>query len=164
MPPRGVAVRNRVPARVAKRQRLIQASPAVIWRVLSDAERYAEWVVGTRRITHADPAWPGEGACLEYTLGLGPLTFRDTCVVRVCEPLRRLELEALARPFGSARIAIELVRWGSDTVVIVDEHPLRGIGARLHGPPTEIAIHLRNRRMLANLAREAEKASADDPA
>jgi len=149
---------------VAKRQRLVQASPAAIWDVLSDAQRYAEWVVGTRRITRADTEWPNEGARLEYTLGVGPLTFHDTCVVRVCEPGRHLELEALARPFGSARIAIELIRWGADCVVTVDEHPLRGLAARLHGPPAEAAIHLRNRRMLANLAREAEKTRADDTA
>lgn len=146
---------------MAKRQRLIQAGPAAIWDVLSDAERYAEWVVGTRRVTRADADWPNEGARMEYTLGVGPLTFHDTCVVRICERPRRLELEALARPFGSARIAIELIPWGADCVVVVDEHPLRGLGARLHGPPAEAAIHLRNRRMLANLAREAENRRAD---
>nr|WP_202511931.1 SRPBCC family protein [Streptomyces sp. SID3343] len=133
---------------------MIQAPPARVWEVLSDPRRYAEWVVGTRTVKQADDEWPRVGARLRYVLGFGPVTFDDECVVRICEPERRLELEAMARPFGSARIAIELVPWGDDTVVVVDEHPLRGLGATLEGPPSELLLHLRNRRMLANLARE----------
>ena len=39
--------------------------------------------------------------------------------------------------------------------MILDEHPLLGPGARLQGPPSELLLHLRNRRMLGNLARTA---------
>jgi uncharacterized protein YndB with AHSA1/START domain len=143
---------------------LIQASPTQVWQVLSDPRRYAEWVVGTREIKQADEGWPDVDARLRYVLGFGPVTFDDECVVRVCEPERRLELEAMAKPFGSARIAIELVPWAADTVVVVDEHPLRGLGAALEGPPSELFLHLRNRRMLGNLAREVERfrAHAED--
>lgn len=124
--------------------------------MLADAHRYAEWVVGTRRIERADDTWPRQGASLAYTVGIGPFTFQDECTVRLCDPGKRLELEAMAPPLGTARIGIELLPWDTETLVLVDEHPLRGPAARLHGPPGEVLLHLRNRKMLHNLARVAE--------
>ncbi|MFE5328154.1 SRPBCC family protein [Embleya sp. NPDC056575] len=142
---------------MARRQQLIDADPARVWGVLADARRYAEWVVGTRQVERFDDTWPRPGAHLVYAVGLGPLTFRDECIVRLCVPGERLELEAVASPFGTARIGIELLPWDTATLVLVDEHPLRGPAARLHGPPGEALLHLRNRRMLRNLARVVEK-------
>jgi hypothetical protein len=136
---------------VARRQQLIEASPDRVWNVLADPRAYARWVVGTRRIEEADDTWPQVGAKLRYVVALGPVTFRDETVVRHCRPGERLELEAMASPIGSARIGIELMPWGGDTIVIVDEYPLRGIAARLHGAPGELLLHLRNRKMLRNL-------------
>ncbi|MFI1586119.1 SRPBCC family protein [Embleya sp. NPDC020630] len=144
---------------MARRQQLINATPAQVWDVLADARRYAEWVVGTRRIERADVGWPRPGARLVYAVGIGPLTFTDECVVRMCVPGERLELEAVASPLGTARIGIELLPWDTETLVLVDEHPLRGPAARLHGPPGEALLHLRNRRMLRNLARVVEESS-----
>jgi uncharacterized protein YndB with AHSA1/START domain len=145
---------------MARRQQLINATPEHVWDVLADARRYAEWVVGTKRIDQADDTWPRKGARLVYTIGLGPITFRDECIVRLCDPGKRLELEAVASPLGTARIGIELLPWDTDTLVLVDEHPLRGPAARLHGPPGEVLLHLRNRKMLHNLARVAEEPPA----
>jgi hypothetical protein len=52
--------------------------------------------------------------------------------VRLVEPCRLLELEAHAGRLGSARVSIELLDWGEGrTVVILDEHPLTGPGARV---------------------------------
>ncbi|MEY9930515.1 hypothetical protein ABH926_005162 [Catenulispora sp. GP43] len=68
-------------------------------------------------------------------------------------PTRRLELEAMAKPFGTARIAFTLIPWSDNTLVILDEHPLLGPGARLQGPLSECFLHVRNRRLLTNLAR-----------
>ncbi len=142
---------------MAQRQQLIECPPARVWDVLADGGTYAQWVVGTKEILHADNDWPAVGAGLRFRVGLGPLTFEDTCVVRICEPGSRLELEAKAEPFGTARIAFTLLPWADHTLVILDEHPLRGLGARIQGPPTELVLHLRNRHMLANLARTATK-------
>ncbi|MET7302440.1 SRPBCC family protein [Embleya sp. NPDC005575] len=146
---------------MARRQQLINANPEHVWDVLADARRYAEWVVGTKRVERADDTWPRQGARLVYTIGLGPLTFQDECIVRLCDPGRRLELEAVASPLGTARIGIELLPWDTDTLVLVDEHPLRGLAARLQGPPGEVLLHLRNRKMLRNLARVAEEPNTD---
>ncbi len=62
------------------------------------------------------------GAELGYVLKLGPKSYRGRTTSRICEPGRRLELEAKT-DLGSARIAFRLVPWGGDTLVIVDEHP-----------------------------------------
>ncbi|MFD4533545.1 SRPBCC family protein [Kitasatospora sp. NPDC058397] len=142
---------------MAQRQQLIECPPSQVWDILADGDRYAEWVVGTKEILHADSHWPTVGAALRFRGGLGPLTFEDTCEVRICETRRRLELEAKAEPFGTARIAFTLIPWADHTLVILDEHPLRGLGARLHGPPIELALHLRNRHLLTNLARNATR-------
>ena len=34
----------------------------------------------------------------------------------------RLELEARALPYASVRISIEILPWGDESVVIIDEH------------------------------------------
>ncbi|MFJ1707379.1 SRPBCC family protein [Kitasatospora sp. NPDC088346] len=140
---------------MARRQQFVECPPHAVWDVLADGHRYAEWVVGTQDIDHADPDWPNVGAALHYRAGLGPLTVNDSCTVRICEPGTRLELEAKADPFGAARIAFTLLPWGDNTLVLLDEHPLTGPGARLQGPPSELLLHLRNRRLLGNLARMA---------
>jgi uncharacterized protein YndB with AHSA1/START domain len=140
---------------MARRQQLVKCPPHRVWQVLGSGESYAQWVVGTQQILYADTAWPAVGAELCFQAGVGPIHFKDSCVVRICEPQRRLELEAMAKPFGSARIAFALIPWGDNTLVILDEHPLLGPGARLQGPLSEYVLHLRNRRLLSNLARVA---------
>ncbi|MFC8723065.1 SRPBCC domain-containing protein [Kitasatospora sp. NPDC057198] len=140
---------------MAQRQRLITSPPERVWDVLANARSYARWVVGTQDVLDADEHWPAVGARLRFRVGLGPAALEDTCVVRICEPVRRLELEAAADPLGTARIAFSLVPWGEDTLLLLDEHPLRGLGARLENPLTELLLHLRNRRLLGNLARRA---------
>jgi hypothetical protein len=43
-----------------------------------------------------------------------------------------LGLEADGGPLGTARIVLDLSEWGEDTVVVLDEHPLRGPGYQPH--------------------------------
>jgi hypothetical protein len=140
---------------MARCRQLIKSSPRQVWALLADGYRYDEWVSGTQRILHADPRWPEVGARILVRVGLGPFTLDDMCVVRICEPERRLELEAKASRFGAARIAIRLIPWGEDTVFILDWHPLRGVGTRMHGLPIDYPVKIRNGRMLTKLARIA---------
>lgn len=147
---------------MAERQQLVKCPPHQVWQVLANGESYAQWVVGTQEIIHADPVWPAVDAELRFRAGIGPLHFEDSCTVRVCEPERRLELEAEAYPFGTARIAFTLLPWGVNTLVLLDEHPLQGPGARLQGPASEFLLHVRNRRVLGNLARVAVSGQGTD--
>lgn len=113
---------------MAVRHRLIRTSPANVWRTLSDVERYGEWVVGTSRAGLDEGRWPELGAALRYEIKFGPLALHNRTVVRRSEPDTALELEVDSGALGTARIAIEIRPWGKDTLIIFDEHPLRGAG------------------------------------
>jgi uncharacterized protein YndB with AHSA1/START domain len=140
---------------MAQRRQLVKCPPDQLWQVLAGGESYARWVVGTQDILHVNPAWPAVGAVLRFRVDVGPVHFAGSCVVRICEPETHLELETTAEPFGTARIAFTLLPWGTNTLVLLAEHPLLGPGARLQGPVTELMLHLSSRRMLGNLARLA---------
>ncbi|WP_107083744.1 SRPBCC family protein [Streptomyces viridochromogenes] len=148
---------------MARNRRLILSSPSKVWSLLSDGRRYGEWVSGTREVLAADPHWPDVGARLRVRVGVGRLVLDDTCVVRICDPERRLELEAKADPFGAARIAMRLIPWGENTLFILDWHALRGPGVRMHGLPVDYLVRIRNGMMLTKLARIAVR-EADDSA
>jgi hypothetical protein len=66
-------------------------------------------------------------------------------------------------PLGTVRVAIEIRPWGPDTLVIVDEHPLRGPGGLLHNSLVDALIQVRHRSMLSRLAGVVEQATADRP-
>lgn len=147
---------------MAVRHCLIKADPQTVWSVLADGTRYADWVVGTASSRPVRGTWPREGAAIGYEVRLGPVSLTNETVVRRCEEGSVLELEANAGWLGTARIALELRPWGEHCLVLVDEHPLRGAGGRLHNAGTEALIQLRHRAMLARLARlcEAEERAA----
>ena len=140
---------------MARNRRLILSSPSEVWSLLADGSRYGEWVTGTQRVLTVDPHWPDVGARLRVRVGMGPVTLDDDVVVRICEPERRLELEARAEPFGAARIAMRLIPWGGHTLFVIDWHPLRGPGTRMHGLPVDYVVAIRNGMMLTKLARIA---------
>lgn len=136
---------------------LVRRSPEEVWDVLADGRAYVEWVAGTRSIRDVDPGWPKVDSSIHYTLGRGPLKLRDRTTVRIAEPCRELQMEAHAGRLGTARLAIELLPWGDDTVVIFDEHPLSGRGARWHNVAVEALMRFRNRHMLRRLAELVEQ-------
>ncbi|MDT0388084.1 SRPBCC family protein [Streptomyces sp. DSM 41921] len=141
---------------MAVRHHLIRVPPSAVWDVLADGNRYAEWVVGTSESHPVRGHWPHKDAAIRYQVRIGPVQLDNETTVRLCEEGSRLELEAHAGALGTARIAIELRPWGEHCLVIVDEHPLRGAGGRLHNVGFEALIQLRHRAMLARLARLCE--------
>ena len=136
---------------------LVQRPPEQVWEVLADGYAYKDWVVGTREIRSVDDGWPRVGSSLTYSVGLGPFTYEGRTTVRRMEEGRELGLEAEAMPAGTARIVINLVPWGEDTVVVVDEHPLRGPGYQLHNALSDAILLLRGRPMVKKLARLVER-------
>jgi uncharacterized protein YndB with AHSA1/START domain len=127
-----------------------------VWDVLADGYAYKDWVVGTQEIRAVDDTWPGVGSAIHYSFGWGPLTLKGRTVVRQVDPGHRLGLEADAGLLGTARIVIELDEWGDDTVVVLDEHPLRGPSYLLHNTVTDAVLLLRGRPMIQQLARLVE--------
>jgi hypothetical protein len=141
---------------MAVRHCLIKTSPRTVWAVLADGTRYADWVVGTATSRPVRGQWPQQDAAIGYEVRIGPATLTNETVVRRCVEGSALELEAKAGRLGTARIAIELRTWGEHCLVLVDEHPLRGAGGKLHNVAVEALIQLRHRAMLARLARLCE--------
>lgn len=141
---------------MAVRHRLIRRPPAEVWAVLADGSRYGDWVVGPDSSREAGSDWPELGSSIEYAVRLGPWTGTGRTTVRDIDPPRRIELEADSGRLGTARIAIEVRPWGRETLVIVDEHPLRGPGAALHNAALDALLQLRHRSMLARLADTVE--------
>lgn len=150
---------------MAVRYQLIRRSPQAVWNVLANPHRYGEWVVGPSESVPLDEDWPATGSRLRYVVRLGPWSVDGRTTVRHTEPGRELELEAEFESLGTARIFLQLRPWGDETLVVCDEHPLRGLGGTLHNPASEALLHLRHRGMLARLARAVErrqeKASAE---
>ncbi|MFF3323574.1 SRPBCC family protein [Streptomyces sp. NPDC002889] len=144
---------------MAIRHQVIEQPPEAVWAVLEDPELYGEWVVGTLASWPLDNQWPQVDASLGYSVSLGPWSYEGRTVVRRFEPRRWLELEVHSGRLGTARIAIEVRSWGGHTLVIVDEHPLRGLGGALHAAPLDLLIQLRHRSMLPRLARLVERMS-----
>lgn len=137
----------------------IDAPPEQVFEVLSDPFSYDEWVVGTTQIREADPDWPARGAKLHHTVGFPPLGTSDhTEVVSVSAP-ERLELDAVARPFGRARVELLLERAGKGTKMTIVEDPSGWTAPLRLNPAVHMLIRLRNVETLRRLKGIAERRS-----
>ncbi|OEJ37603.1 polyketide cyclase [Streptomyces agglomeratus] len=145
---------------MAVRHQLIRTSPEAVWEVLADGSRYSDWVVGTSDSKPGTGHWPEVGSTIDYMVPVGPWTLTGETIVRRAEPPYELELEVDSGPLGTARIAIEIRPGGNDALVILDEHPLRGVGGALHNAALDAVIQLRHRSMLGRLAKVVEGAAA----
>ncbi|MFE2584212.1 SRPBCC family protein [Streptomyces sp. NPDC059378] len=149
---------------MAVRHQLVRRPVPAVWAVLADPTRYGEWVVGPSRSTPLDDAWPDVGSRLRYTVRLGPWSADGVTTVRHKESGSELELEASFKALGTARIFLQLRQWGEEeTLVICDEHPLRGLGSALHNAASEALLQLRHRGMLGRLAKLVEQDCAGVP-
>ncbi|MFB6782459.1 SRPBCC family protein [Streptomyces sp. NPDC056352] len=140
---------------MAVRHQLIAREPSVLWAVLGDKSRYTDWVVGTFDSSPGDGRWPEVGSSIKYTARVGPKQFHGRMTVRLDAP-RALELEAHGGPLDTARIAFDVRPWGDKTLVILDEHPLRGLGGMLHNTVLDAFAQIRHRSMLRRLAEVVE--------
>jgi len=135
----------------------VSAPPERVFDVLADPFTYAQWVVGCKEIRRVDGDWPEPGATFHHSVGLGPITVKDSTSVVECEPQRRLVLRARARPTGVARVELELAARNGGTEVVITERPIEGPPATLHNPLQDWLIDRRNREGLARLKRLAER-------
>jgi uncharacterized protein YndB with AHSA1/START domain len=142
---------------MARNQAYIDAPPAAVFAVLSDADSYGEWVVGSRAIRDADADFPAVGSRFHHQVGVPPLLLNDHTEVLVSEPPSRLVLRAKTRPLATARIELQLVADGDGTRVTL----LEGAGdlpSRIvFNPITDPLLQLRNQRSLDRLRRLAER-------
>ncbi|SHN09887.1 SRPBCC family protein [Actinacidiphila paucisporea] len=147
---------------MAVRHQLVKRPREDVWAVLADRRAYAEWVTGTSESRSAEGDWPQEGASLEYDVKLGPWSLTGTTVVREEERPSRLALEVDSGRLGTARVDIEIRPWGRESsLVIVDEHPLTGLGGTVHNAAMDVVLHWRHRHMLARLAEVVEGSAGE---
>lgn len=139
-------------------RRRIPHPPNAVHALLADGWRYAEWVVGAKRVRAVDPTWPEPGSQFHHTLGVGPLTLNDSTEMLAYAPAGPVVLKARGWPTGSAKVTITaeaLPEGGSE--VTMDEEPIEGPALRLRNPVLDGLIHLRNieslRRMETALRR-----------
>ncbi len=129
----------------------VDASPDRVFDILDDATTYEFWVVGAKDIRSVDPEWPAPGSAFHHSVGVGPLTVKDSTSIVERDRPRTLELRARARPAGIARVRFELVPQGSGTQVTIEEAPIEGLPALLHNPVQDYLIHQRNQETLRRL-------------
>ena len=128
--------------------------PDAVFAVLADGWRYADWVVGAKRIRSVDDGWPAAGTKFHHTVGIGPLTIDDTTSSEDVDPPRRLVLGARAWPAGKARVTITVspsAGGGSD--IEMHEVAVAGPAKTFYNPVLDLLTDLRNRESLRRLVR-----------
>jgi uncharacterized protein YndB with AHSA1/START domain len=133
---------------------------AQVFAVLSDPESYAYWVVGSDSIRDADPSWPAVGAKLHHRIGAGPFKLNDNTEVLEVTPPVHLVLQARARPFGTARVTLDLVDLGDGTQVTMVEGPGDAVSRVLFNPVADALLRRRNDEALRRLGELAGRRAA----
>jgi len=136
---------------------LIDAPLTEVFGVLSDPHSYADWVVGSREIRHADEHWPGAGARLGHTVGRPPLVIRDQTVVVESDPPVGITLRVQARPLPSATVSFQLQPSDGGTRVTMVEDLASPMLNLLAGPVWHAAMRIRNRETLRRRKDLAER-------
>lgn len=112
---------------MAVNRRFMPYDPSEIFSVLRDGRSYARWVVGTSDVREVDGGWPAPGTRLHFRIGHGSASKDDeTRSVRLVEG-SELELEAVARPLGTARVDFRLDPVRAGCLVTMSEHPMKGV-------------------------------------
>jgi uncharacterized protein YndB with AHSA1/START domain len=133
------------------------APPDAVFAVLADGERYADWVVGAKKIRSVDPSWPEPGATFRHTVGIGPLEIKDSSTVQAVEPGRSITLKVRARPAGTARVAIVLAAAeDGGTDIRMEEEAIGGVASVIDNPLQRLLLKGRNVEALRRLAQIAE--------
>ena len=129
-----------------------------MWGVLANGWRYADWVVGARRIRAVDPEWPEPGSRFHHEVGVGPVDIKDCSVSEAIDPGRAISLRVKAFPAGEARVRI-LLHPSEDggTEIKMEEHPIEGFARRWDNPVQGAVLWMRNKEALRRLGRLAER-------
>jgi NAD(P)-dependent dehydrogenase (short-subunit alcohol dehydrogenase family)/uncharacterized protein YndB with AHSA1/START domain len=135
----------------------IDASVEEVFAVLSDPERYPEWVVGAAGVREHDEEFPAVGSRFHHRVGGWPLNLKDHTEVVEVEPPNRLVLKAKARPLGTALIELELREGAGGTEVRMEEVPGDRLTSLVAGNPVfDTALRVRNAEALSRLKRAVE--------
>lgn len=134
-------------------EKVIDAPPEQIFKVLADGWTYSDWVVGTVHIRAVDEDWPEVGSSLHHRSGPWPFSLSDSSTVLASEPPHKLVLNAGLWPLGAAIVAFRLNPAGNGTtrVTIAEQFaagPLRWARNKLN----DLVLYQRNKETLNRLA------------
>ena len=136
---------------MATNERFMPVPPQAVWDALADPDGYGYWVVGSKHIRDAEPAWPASGSKFHHTIGVGPFTVSDHTEALETEPLRRLRLRAKGRPLGTATVTVDLIERDGGTLVEMTERPDGPLVVMDYNPVVHVATKLRNAESLMRL-------------
>ena len=135
----------------------IDRTPEQVFEVLADGWKFTNWVVGTSHMRAVTADWPAAGAKLHHAFGSWPVMRRDETVVDSVVPNERLELTATGRPFGQARIVIELTASNGGCDVTMTETVVAGPLQAAHNRLTDLLLGKRNAESLARFRALVER-------
>jgi uncharacterized protein YndB with AHSA1/START domain len=138
-------------------ERHIAASPQDVFTVLANGWYYSGWVVGTSHMRAVEVSWPAVGSRLFHASGIWPAALRDETQVEEVSPPDLLVMTARGRPFGQARVEVNLTSSDGGTLARLSETPVSGPGRWIHNPLNERLLIRRNIESLARLAAIAEQ-------
>jgi Polyketide cyclase / dehydrase and lipid transport len=147
----------------SRRTRVVTATPATVWEVLSDGWLFPLWVVGASRMREVDDGWPAVGAKIHHSVGVWPLLLDDETEVVDCTPGVHLALNAKGRPYGEALVRLTLEPVGADTRIVIQEDVVRGPGALTPTVVRRPLLDWRNSESLRRLAYIVERRPAHQP-
>jgi hypothetical protein len=148
---------------MATTTREIPAPLDQVWAVLADPPRYADWVVGTKRVRGVEGQWPETGSKFHHTVGVWPFHLRDNTLVLESDAPRHLVLEVRIRPIGRARVELDLRPVDQATVVSMTEVPTSPAPARWARPLIDPLTHRRNIESLRRLAGVLAESAQSSP-
>ena len=130
----------------------VEGDPERVFAVLLDGRRYADWVVGAKRVRAVDDTWPAPGSRFHHEVGLGPLSIRDSSTLVSMDPPRQVVLEVRAWPAGKARVTITVSPGdGGGSEVLIEEVPTDGPARTIDSWPLRRLTMLRNVESLKRL-------------
>jgi len=142
---------------MAVTRRRIAQPPAAVYALLAEGDRYAEWVMGAKRIRRVDPGWPEVGSQFHHTIGVGPLSTNDSTEVLAFAEGGEVVLKARGWPTGAARVTITAEEAPGGCEVVMDEVPIEGLAKMFHNPVLDGLLHLRNVESLRRMERALER-------
>lgn len=139
----------------------VDASVETLYRILLDPYAYPRWVVGVREVRGVDPEWPRPGSSFHHTPVVKQAKDRSEMIE--LETNQRVVLNAYLRPFGVARVTIELQPEARGTKVCLKEEPAEGTKMRGIKPVVDLLSHLRNIESLRRLRKVVEETERSSP-
>ena len=130
-----------------------RSPPEDVFAVLAEGRRYADWVVGAKRVRAVDDSWPEPGSRFHHEVGVGPLTIKDSSMVVSMDPPRQVVLEVRAFPAGKARVTLTISSQDGGSEVLMEEVPTGGPAKTIDSWPLRRLTMLRNVESLKRLRR-----------